>query len=213
MAHYRKLFGAAVRLNTAIIIGEAVAGWQAKSVRLLMDSIHNLSDKRALVFVFLAVLLPTALSKTLLRSANVLNSIGLLRVSAALVQEASTRLLHPTPLARLVPVGIRIAAAGGNAGFLLLECPPGLEEHIQGEGKESAAYKAMHAPLTAFDDCCTRSACFDGEPPQHGSVKLKLRYPAISSNVLWPETVELRSGLPTSPRTRTCLMDLGSSWS
>ena len=125
MAHYRKLLGAAVGLNTAIVIGEAVAGWQAKSLSLLMDSIHNLSDEMALVFVFLAFLLPTALSKTLLRSANVLNSIGLLLVSVVLLWEASTRLLHPTPLAGLVPVGIGIAAAVGNGGVAWLLREPG----------------------------------------------------------------------------------------
>ena len=51
MAHYRKLLGAAVGLNTAIVVGEAVAGWHAKSLSLLMDSIHNLSDEMALVFI------------------------------------------------------------------------------------------------------------------------------------------------------------------
>jgi hypothetical protein len=50
--------------------------------------------------------------------------------------------------------------------FLLPECPPCLEKHVEGEGKESAAYKAMYTPLTAFDDFCTCPACFDGEPPQ-----------------------------------------------
>jgi Cation efflux family len=70
MAHYRKLLGAAVGLNTAIIVGEAVAGWQANSLSLLMDSIHNLSDEMALILLLLAFLLPTALSRTLLRSAN-----------------------------------------------------------------------------------------------------------------------------------------------
>jgi len=51
MAHYRKPLGAAVGLNTAIIVVEAVAGWQANSLSLLMDSIHNLSDEMALVCV------------------------------------------------------------------------------------------------------------------------------------------------------------------
>ena len=85
MAHYRKPLGAAVGLNTAIIVGEAVAGWQASSLSLLMDSIHNLSDEMALGFVFVAFLLPTALSQTLLLSANMLNSLGLLVMSAVLV--------------------------------------------------------------------------------------------------------------------------------
>ena len=49
---------------------------------------------------------------------------------------------------------------------LLPECPPCLKKHVESEGNERAAYKAMHAPLTAFDDFCTCPACFDGEPPQ-----------------------------------------------
>jgi hypothetical protein len=76
MAHYRTLLGAAVGLNTAITVGEAVAGWQAQSLGLLMESMHNLSDALALVFLFLAFLLPTALSRTSLRSANVLHALG-----------------------------------------------------------------------------------------------------------------------------------------
>jgi cobalt-zinc-cadmium efflux system protein len=125
MAHYRKPLGVAVGLNTAIIVGEAVAGWQANSLSLLMDSIHNLSDEMALVFIFVAFLLPTALSKTLLRSANVLNSLGLLVISAALVWEAIARLLHPTPIAGLVPVWIGLAAAIGNGGVAWLLQEPG----------------------------------------------------------------------------------------
>ena len=50
--------------------------------------------------------------------------------------------------------------------FLLPERPPCLEKHVEGESEESAAYKAMHAPLTAFDDFCTRPACFEAKPPQ-----------------------------------------------
>jgi cobalt-zinc-cadmium efflux system protein len=125
MAHYRKLLGAAVGLNTAIVVGEAVAGWHANSLSLLMDSIHNLSDEMALVFIFVAFLLPTALSKTLLRSANVLNSLGLLVISAALVWEAIARLLHPTPIVGLVPVWIGLAAAIGNGGVAWLLQEPG----------------------------------------------------------------------------------------
>jgi cobalt-zinc-cadmium efflux system protein len=125
MAHYRKLLGAAVGLNTAIIVGEAVAGWQAKSLSLLMDSIHNLSDEMALVFLFLAFLLPTALSRTLLLSTNVLNSLGLLVMSAVLVWEAIARLLHPIPVAGLVPVWIGLAAAVGNGGIAWLLREPG----------------------------------------------------------------------------------------
>ena len=125
MAHYRKPLGAAVALNTAIVIGEAVAGWHANSLSLLMDSIHNLSDEMALVCVFLAFLLPTTLSRTLLQSANVLNSLGLLVISGAMVWKAIVRLLHPTPIAGIVPVVIGLAAAAGNGGVAGLLWKPG----------------------------------------------------------------------------------------
>jgi cation diffusion facilitator family transporter len=125
MAHYRTLLGAAVGLNTAIIVGEAVAGWQANSLSLLMDSIHNLSDEMALVCIFLAFLLPTALSRTLLLFANLLNSLGLVVLSTVLVWEAIARLLHPIPVAGLVPVWIGLAAAGGNGGVAWLLREPG----------------------------------------------------------------------------------------
>jgi len=114
-----------VALNIAIVIGEASAGWHANSLSLLMDSIHNLSDEMALVCVFLAFLLPTTRSRTLLQSANVLNSLGLLVISGALVWEAIARLLHPTPITGIVPVVIGLAAAAGNGGVAWLLWEPG----------------------------------------------------------------------------------------
>jgi cobalt-zinc-cadmium efflux system protein len=125
MAHYRKLLGAAVGLNTAIIVGEAVAGWQANSLSLLMDSIHNLSDEMALIFLLLAFLLPTARSRTFLRSANTLNSLGLLVMSAVLVWEAIIRLRYPMPMVGSVSVVIGLAAAVGNGGVAWLLREPG----------------------------------------------------------------------------------------
>jgi Co/Zn/Cd efflux system component len=60
MAHYRKPLAAAVALNSAVFVGEAVAGFQANSLGLLMDSVHNLSDEVALVFLYLAFVLSAA---------------------------------------------------------------------------------------------------------------------------------------------------------
>jgi len=54
MAHHRKYVAAAVALNTAISVVEAAAGYQANSLSLLMDSVHNLSDEMALVAIWLA---------------------------------------------------------------------------------------------------------------------------------------------------------------
>ena len=63
MAHYRKTVAAAVALNTGIFVVEAIAGVQSNSLSLLMDSVHNLSDEMALVFIYLAFILSQAVSR------------------------------------------------------------------------------------------------------------------------------------------------------
>jgi Co/Zn/Cd efflux system component len=55
----------------------------------------------------------------------VLNSLGLLVISTTLVWEAIACLLHPTPLAGLVPVLIGLAASIGNGGVAWLLREPG----------------------------------------------------------------------------------------
>ncbi len=120
MAHYRKPLAAAVALNTAIFVVEAVAGFQANSLSLIMDSIHNLSDEIALVFLYLAFILPLGVSRNLIRSANVFNSVGLVAISALLFWQAIERLLHPAPVLGLVPIAVGLAAAAGNWGVARL---------------------------------------------------------------------------------------------
>src|SRR6266496_1561469 len=114
MAHYRKPLAAAVALNTAIFVVEAIAGYQAGSLALIMDSVHNLSDEMGLVFLYLAFILPLGVSQNLLRSANVFNSVGLIAVSALLLWQAIERLLHPVPIQGAVPVIVGLAAAAAN---------------------------------------------------------------------------------------------------
>jgi cobalt-zinc-cadmium efflux system protein len=116
MAHYRKPLAAAVALNTVIFAVEAVAGFEAHSLSLVMDSVHNFSDELALVFLYLAFVLPQGISRNLVRSANLFNSIGLVIVSALLVWQAVNRLLHPAPVLGLVPIVIGLAAAVANWG-------------------------------------------------------------------------------------------------
>ena len=55
------------------------------NLALLMDSVHNLSDELALGFLYLAFILSRGVSRNLLRSANVFNSVGLIAVSALLL--------------------------------------------------------------------------------------------------------------------------------
>src|SRR5437773_12120969 len=114
MAHYRKPLAAAVALNSAIFLAEAFAGFQANSLSLIMDSIHNLSDELALVALYLAFVLPLGVSRNLLRSANFFNSVGLIVVSGLLLWQAVERVLSPIPVLGLVPIGVGIAAALAN---------------------------------------------------------------------------------------------------
>jgi cation diffusion facilitator family transporter len=125
MAHYRKPIAAAVALNTAIFLVEAAAGYQAQSLSLIMDSIHNLSDEMALVFLYLAFILSQGLSRTLLRTANIFNSVGLIAVSALLLWQAVERLLNPAPVQGVVAIVIGLAAAAANFGVARLLWEPG----------------------------------------------------------------------------------------
>jgi cobalt-zinc-cadmium efflux system protein len=125
MAHHRKPLAAALALNTAIFVVEAVAGLQAESLSLIMDSVHNLSDELALLFLYLAFVLPLGVSRNLVRSANFFNSIGLVAVSGLLLWQAVERVLHPAPVAGLVPIAVGLAAAAANWGVARLLRGPG----------------------------------------------------------------------------------------
>jgi cobalt-zinc-cadmium efflux system protein len=120
MAHYRKPLAAAVALNTGIFVVEAIAGLQSHSLSLLMDSIHNFSDELALVFLFLAFILSQGVSRNLVRTANLFNSVGLIAVSALLIWQAINRLLHPETVLGLVPVVVGLGAAVANWGVARL---------------------------------------------------------------------------------------------
>jgi cation diffusion facilitator family transporter len=125
MAHYRKAVGAAVALNTAIFVVEAVAGFQVGSLSLVMDSVHNLSDEMALVALYLAFILSQGVSRNLLRTANVFNSLGLVAVSGFLLWQSVERLLHPVSVQGTVPVVVGLLAAAGNWGVARLLFKPG----------------------------------------------------------------------------------------
>jgi cation diffusion facilitator family transporter len=116
MSHVRKPLAAAAALNTLIFIGEGLAGIKAQSLSLIMDGIHNLSDEMALVFLFMAYLLPVALSKNFQRVANFLNSAGLVGMSVLLIWQAFVRLYQPTHVIGFLPIIVGLLAAAANGG-------------------------------------------------------------------------------------------------
>src|SRR5258708_13913898 len=135
MAHFPKPLAAAVVLNAAIFGVEAVAGFEAQSLSLIMDAVHNLSDEAALVFLSLAFVLREGISRNLLRSANLFNSVGLIVVSALLMWQAIERLFHPIPVSATVPVVVGLAAAAGNWGVAWL---------LKGPGESNAAIRLAY---------------------------------------------------------------------
>jgi Co/Zn/Cd efflux system component len=124
MAHHQKLVAAAAALNSAIFVVEGVAGFVAESLSLVMDSVHNLSDEMALVLLYLAFILPNGISRHLLRSANLFNSVGLVLVSALLLWQAVERILHPAPVLGSVAIVVGLAAAIANWGVARLLLKP-----------------------------------------------------------------------------------------
>jgi cobalt-zinc-cadmium efflux system protein len=64
------------------------------------------------------------LSRNLVRSANLLNSVGLLLVSGFLGWHATERLLTPAPMLGVVPIVVGLLAAAANWGVARLLLQP-----------------------------------------------------------------------------------------
>jgi cation diffusion facilitator family transporter len=116
MAHIRRPLFAAVALNTAVFTAEATAGASAGSLSLLTDAVHNFSDELALLCLLAAYFFTVSLSRGLQRAANLLNSLGLITLSAVLVWQSVDRVLHPVPVTGWLPMTVGAAAALGNWG-------------------------------------------------------------------------------------------------
>ncbi|HTQ72913.1 MAG TPA: cation transporter [Burkholderiales bacterium] len=125
MAHYRKPLAAAAALNTAIFVVEAIAGFEANSLSLVVDAVHNFSDELALVCLYLAFVLARGFSRNLLRVANLFNSVGIVAISGLLLWQAAVRLLHPAPVLGAVSIAVGLFAAVGNWGVAKLLYEPG----------------------------------------------------------------------------------------
>jgi cobalt-zinc-cadmium efflux system protein len=125
VAHYRKPLAAAAALNTAIFAVEAIAGFQANSLSLVVDAVHNFSDELALACLYLAFVLARGFSRNLLRVANLFNSVGIVAISGLLLWQAAVRLLHPAPVLGAVSIAVGLFAAVGNWGVAKLLYEPG----------------------------------------------------------------------------------------
>ena len=116
MAHLRKPLAVALGLNTAVLAVETLGTFEANSLSLATDAIHNLSDETGLAFLLLAYTLRTGLSSHFLRTANLFNSLGLLLISGVVVWQGLDRLFHPQLVLGIVPILAGLLAAAGNWG-------------------------------------------------------------------------------------------------
>ena len=128
MAHRRKPLVIALALNTGALVVEIGAGIPAKSLSLVMDGVHNISDEVALAFLVLAYSLRVGLSGRFLRSANLFNSVGLLAISALLVWQVIERLHQPQAVVGIVPVIVGLTAAAANWGVARALRAPAAED-------------------------------------------------------------------------------------
>jgi cobalt-zinc-cadmium efflux system protein len=124
----RRLLASAA-LNLGITIVEIVGGVWAGSLALLADSAHNLTDTGALGLAILARRLgrraPTPRHTYGLKRAEVvvalLNTAGLIAISALIGREAVSRLLHPASVrAPIMLIAAAVAVAANVASVLLL---------------------------------------------------------------------------------------------
>ena len=116
MAHRRGPLVTALALNSAALVVEVGAGVPAKSLSLVMDGMHNVSDEVALGFLVLAYSMRVGMSGRFLRSANLFNSVGLLAISGVLVWQVFERLQRPVAVIGIVPVIVGLIAAAANYG-------------------------------------------------------------------------------------------------
>jgi len=128
MAHRRRPLAIALALNTAALAVEIGAGVPAKSLSLVMDGVHNLSDEAALASLVVAYSLRSGLSGHWLRAANVLNSLGLLTITALLGWQALERIREPTTVVGIVPVLAGLTAAAANWGVARVLRAPAAED-------------------------------------------------------------------------------------
>jgi cobalt-zinc-cadmium efflux system protein len=128
MAHLRKPLAVALGLNTAVLAVETMGTFEANSLSLATDAIHNLSDETGLAFLVLAYTLRTGLSSHFLRTANLFNSLGLLLISGVVVWQAVDRFFYPQPVLGIVPIVAGVLAAAGNWGVARTLREPGKED-------------------------------------------------------------------------------------
>lgn len=197
MSHIRKPIAGALILNTLICVVEALAGFSANSLSLVMDGFHNTSDEMALLFLYLACILSTNLSQKLLRLANTLNSIGLLFISGLMIWETFDRLSHPTVVAGMIPIIVGLGSSLANYGVaLFLKKPSWMNAaiHLAYVHNRSDVLVSLAPVLSGILVIATHKVLFDSVTAL--AIALWIVWSTVTEIVqsrrelLWPEKIE-----------------------
>jgi cobalt-zinc-cadmium efflux system protein len=156
---------AALALNLAIFVVEAVGAWLSDSLSLLSDALHNLSDCLTLVLALVATRLAVrhatathtfgyARSEILVAFVNALTLFG---VGAFIAWEAVGRALHPVDVQGPLVVAFGVAGLAANLASTLVLRPHAHDDlnarsaflHLATDAAESAAVVAGGALMWA----------------------------------------------------------------
>lgn len=103
--------------NSLVCAGELLLGWQANSLAVLVDAVHNGADELALACLWLACAEgPRAVR--LRAIANVLNTIGILVIALSIAGFAFERVTAAPVVAAELTLVAGLAAALGNAAVV-----------------------------------------------------------------------------------------------
>jgi cobalt-zinc-cadmium efflux system protein len=127
-ANYNQAFIVGTILNIGFVVTEFGFGWQANSVALMADAGHNLSDVLGLILAWVASVLAQRQASARYtygwRKSSILaaflNAIFLLVATGGILWESIGRLLHPSPVAGSIVIGVAAIGVAINTGTALM---------------------------------------------------------------------------------------------
>ena len=114
----RTALALALLANTLVCLGELLLGWQANSLAVVVDAVHNGGDELALLCLWLACAEGERAGR-LRVFANLLNTVGILLVALTIAGFALERFAASPPVVAELTLAAGLAAALGNAAVAL----------------------------------------------------------------------------------------------
>lgn len=124
----------AVFANLGVCLGELVLGWQANSLAVVIDAVHNGADEIALVCLLIACGHGRR-APALRRYANLLNTVGIAVIAASIAALAAHRMLDAPAVAGELTLAAGLLAGLGNTAVALA-----LRKAAQGDAAIRLAY-------------------------------------------------------------------------